>query len=155
VRISTSYNTQINYVAFTVYRAFSIVYHYITDLLRKCFLNIKENICFNKIHALPLIRCSNTIRSNSHTFYINKQKSWSCCLHLVLLLSTSFHVFLYIHTYRSHLIPEGVAEASQIIFRDAQVLPKWLSYGILQTWQVVRSSPSVCSLYQLGMLLIL
>jgi hypothetical protein len=34
----------------------------------------------------------------------------------------------YIHTYHSHFIPEGVAEASQIFLRDAHVLPKLLSY---------------------------
>jgi hypothetical protein len=34
---------------------------------------------------------------------------------------------LYIHTYHSRFIPEGVAEASQILFPDAYVLPKLLS----------------------------
>jgi hypothetical protein len=33
-----------------------------------------------------------------------------------------------IHTYHSLFIPEGIAEASRIILRDAHVLPKWLSY---------------------------
>jgi hypothetical protein len=33
-----------------------------------------------------------------------------------------------VHTYRSRLIPEEVAEASQIFPRDAHVLPKLLSY---------------------------
>jgi hypothetical protein len=33
-----------------------------------------------------------------------------------------------IHTYHSCFIPEGVAEASQIFLRDAQVLPKLFSY---------------------------
>jgi hypothetical protein len=32
--------------------------------------------------------------------------------------------YTYIHTYHSHFIPEGVAEASQIFFRDAHVLLK-------------------------------
>jgi hypothetical protein len=32
-----------------------------------------------------------------------------------------------IHTYHSRFIPEGVAEASQILLRDAHVLPKLLS----------------------------
>jgi hypothetical protein len=30
---------------------------------------------------------------------------------------------LHIHTYHSRLIPEGVAEASQIFLRDSHVLP--------------------------------
>jgi hypothetical protein len=34
----------------------------------------------------------------------------------------------HLHTYHSRLIPEGVAEASQIFLRDAHVLPKWFSY---------------------------
>jgi hypothetical protein len=33
----------------------------------------------------------------------------------------------YIHTYHSRFIPEGVAEASQILLRDAHVLQKLLS----------------------------
>jgi hypothetical protein len=32
--------------------------------------------------------------------------------------------FASIHTYHSHLIPEGVAEASQIFLRGTHVLPK-------------------------------
>jgi hypothetical protein len=32
-----------------------------------------------------------------------------------------------IHTYHSRFIPEGVAEASQILLRDAHVLPTLLS----------------------------
>jgi hypothetical protein len=34
----------------------------------------------------------------------------------------------YVHTYHSRFIPEMVAEASQIFFQDAHVLPKLLSY---------------------------
>jgi hypothetical protein len=33
-----------------------------------------------------------------------------------------------IHTHHSRLIPEAIAEVSQIFFRDAHVLPKWLGY---------------------------
>jgi hypothetical protein len=36
-------------------------------------------------------------------------------------------IYTYIHTYHSRFIPEGVAEASQIL-RDAHVLPKLFSY---------------------------
>jgi hypothetical protein len=35
---------------------------------------------------------------------------------------------LYIHTYHSRFIPEGVAELSQIFLRDTHVLPKLVSY---------------------------
>jgi hypothetical protein len=35
---------------------------------------------------------------------------------------------MYIHTYRSRFIPEGVVEVSKIFLRDAQALPKVLSY---------------------------
>jgi hypothetical protein len=34
------------------------------------------------------------------------------------------YLFIYIHTYHSRFIPEGVAEASQIFLRDTHVLPK-------------------------------
>jgi hypothetical protein len=34
----------------------------------------------------------------------------------------------YIHTYHSRFIPEGVAEVSQIFFRDTYVLPKLIIY---------------------------
>jgi hypothetical protein len=33
-------------------------------------------------------------------------------------------VHTYIHTYRSRIIPEGIAEVSQIFLRDTHVLPK-------------------------------
>jgi hypothetical protein len=35
---------------------------------------------------------------------------------------------LYIHTYHSSFIPEGVAKASQIFLRDVHVLPKLFSF---------------------------
>jgi hypothetical protein len=35
---------------------------------------------------------------------------------------------VYIHTYHSRFIPKGVVEASQILLRDAHVLPKLFSY---------------------------
>jgi hypothetical protein len=37
-------------------------------------------------------------------------------------------VRLYIHTYHSRFIPEGVAEISQIFLRDTHVLPRLVSY---------------------------
>jgi 3-methyladenine DNA glycosylase Mpg len=33
-------------------------------------------------------------------------------------------ILTYIHTYHLRFIPEGVAEVSQIFFRDIHVLPK-------------------------------
>jgi hypothetical protein len=41
----------------------------------------------------------------------------------VLLLAVT-----YIHTYHSGLIPDGVAEVSQIFLRDTHVLPKLVNY---------------------------
>jgi hypothetical protein len=38
------------------------------------------------------------------------------------------HGCLYIQTYHSRYIPEGVAEVSQIYLRDTHVLPKLVSY---------------------------
>jgi hypothetical protein len=35
---------------------------------------------------------------------------------------------IYIHTYPSRFIPEGVVEVSQIFLRDAHALPKLVSY---------------------------
>jgi hypothetical protein len=35
---------------------------------------------------------------------------------------------IIIHTYHSRFIPEGLAEASQMFFRDAHILTKLLSY---------------------------
>jgi hypothetical protein len=38
-------------------------------------------------------------------------------------------IYLYrIHTYHSRFIPDGVAETSQLLLQDAQVLPKLFSY---------------------------
>jgi hypothetical protein len=37
-------------------------------------------------------------------------------------------LLLFIHTYHSRLVAEGVAEVSQIFLRDAHLLPKWHSY---------------------------
>jgi hypothetical protein len=34
------------------------------------------------------------------------------------------------HTYRSRIIPEGIAEASQIFLRDTHVLQKLVSYEV-------------------------
>jgi hypothetical protein len=50
----------------------------------------------------------------------------------------------YMHTYHSRFISERVAEVSQIF--HAHVLLKLVSYGTLQTWQVVSPLPSYCSL---------
>jgi hypothetical protein len=37
---------------------------------------------------------------------------------------------MYIHTYHSRFIPKGAAEASQILHRDAHVLPQSPSYEV-------------------------
>jgi hypothetical protein len=47
-------------------------------------------------------------------------------------------LYTYIHTYHLRFIPEGAAEASQTLLRDAHVLPKLLSYeehGRRDRWQ--------------------
>jgi hypothetical protein len=36
----------------------------------------------------------------------------------------------YFHIYHSRFIPDGVAEASQILFRDTHVLPKLVTYEV-------------------------
>jgi hypothetical protein len=41
---------------------------------------------------------------------------------------TTNKINTYIHTYHSRFIPEGAAEASQILLRDAHVLQKLFSY---------------------------
>jgi hypothetical protein len=41
---------------------------------------------------------------------------------------TCFWANVYVYTYRSPFNPEVFAEASQIFFRDAHVLPKLFSY---------------------------
>jgi hypothetical protein len=38
------------------------------------------------------------------------------------------YIHTYIHTYHSRFIPEGVAEESQIFFRDIHALPKLVIY---------------------------
>jgi hypothetical protein len=38
------------------------------------------------------------------------------------------NTYIYIHTYHSRFIPEGVAEVSQIFLRDTHVVPKLVSY---------------------------
>jgi hypothetical protein len=43
------------------------------------------------------------------------------CRHPLLAF---FPLIIYIHTYHSYLIPEGVTEAHQIFLRDVHVIPK-------------------------------
>jgi hypothetical protein len=43
---------------------------------------------------------------------------------IMIFFSSTF----YMNTYHSRFIPEGVAEASQVFFQDAQALPKLFSY---------------------------
>jgi hypothetical protein len=43
-------------------------------------------------------------------------------------VSVEIYYYNYIHKYHSRFIPEEVAQASQILLRDAHVLPKLLSY---------------------------
>jgi hypothetical protein len=45
-----------------------------------------------------------------------------------ILEALRWHTYTYIHTYHSRSIPEGAAEASQILLRDTHVLPKLVSY---------------------------
>jgi hypothetical protein len=45
--------------------------------------------------------------------------------HLQFDFSANAHEIRDIHTYHSRLIPEGVAEVSQIFLRDTHVLPKF------------------------------
>jgi hypothetical protein len=54
----------------------------------------------------------------------------SCYCNTILTRHTYTEISLNhsLHTYHSRLIPEGVAEASQIFLRDAHVLPKLHSY---------------------------
>jgi hypothetical protein len=46
-----------------------------------------------------------------------------------------------IHTYHSRFIPEGVAEVSQIFFRDTHVLPKLVRYLMRNTAGVRGGKP--------------
>jgi hypothetical protein len=46
-----------------------------------------------------------------------------CNMCILLVLLKNLYV-CKIHTYHSRLIPEGVAETSQILLRDTRVLPK-------------------------------
>jgi hypothetical protein len=50
------------------------------------------------------------------------------------ILETDFNQDINtIHTYHSRFIPGGVAEVFQIFFRDIHVLPKLVSYVLLQS----------------------
>jgi hypothetical protein len=73
-----------------------------------------------------------------------------------LIWDSSYSIFFYdtyTHTYQSRFIPKGVAAASQIVLRDAHVLPKWLSYEKYcrrdRWWAHCRID---CSLSQVGIL---
>jgi hypothetical protein len=61
-----------------------------------------------------------------------------CCHQCTPLVIVSI-----IHTYRSRLIPEGVAEASDIPLRRPRYTKITSQWELLQTWQVVSLSPSV------------
>jgi hypothetical protein len=66
-----------------------------------------------------IVAISRTIESKSSSnwkgAYINIHRSY---------VDLFLHTYTSIHTYRSRLIPDGVTEASQILLRDAHVLPK-------------------------------
>jgi hypothetical protein len=47
-----------------------------------------------------------------------------------------------IQSYHSHFIPEGVTKASQILLRDAHVLPKWLPKHVCMNMSVCIGSGS-------------
>jgi hypothetical protein len=51
--------------------------------------------------------------------------------------------YTYIHTYHSHFILEGVAELSQILLRDAHVLP---NYSAMSTTADVTGSKLIAVL---------
>jgi hypothetical protein len=46
----------------------------------------------------------------------------------LVLQNKKENIKIYIHTYHSRFIPEGVAEVTQIFFRDTHVLSKLVSY---------------------------
>jgi hypothetical protein len=56
------------------------------------------------------------------------EEPFSLCISFRVLLLFYLLLYIRVHTYHSRFIPKGVAEASQIFFRDAHVLPKLFSY---------------------------
>jgi hypothetical protein len=65
-----------------------------------------------------------------HFFFYYRLPGRDCYLAIrpPIVILTTISFYIHIRTYHSRLIPEGVAEASQIFLRDAHVLPKLLSY---------------------------
>jgi hypothetical protein len=68
------------------------------------------------IHVLTLSRRSILLKS------LQFRKSPQIKTIFTRTLNLNIHTCIY--TYHSRFIPEGVAEASQILFRDAHVLPR-------------------------------
>jgi hypothetical protein len=63
-----------------------------------------------------------------HCVIVSKIKIKSNNLSVSSITTVKLILHNYIHTYHSRFIPEGVAEAFQIFFRVAHVLPKLVSY---------------------------
>jgi hypothetical protein len=87
-----------------------------------------------------ILRCSDgdTVPARSEAFLVSRTDykfnriqpqgtPSGCCAYVLGPLCTESYTNL-VHTYHSHFIPEGVAEAFQIFFRNAHVLPKLISY---------------------------
>jgi hypothetical protein len=56
------------------------------------------------------------------------QPDWRLLLNSLFIDTTNLAFVIYIHTYHSRFIPEGVADAAHIFLQDAHVLPKLFSY---------------------------
>jgi hypothetical protein len=106
-----------------------------SEVIKYKIIEYNENT--NKLDKILVshLKFSNTIISfhllrSLHTSFVS-------CTFTNFLIHTSkparWHIldrekYTYIHTYHSRVIPEGVAEVSQIFLRDTHVLPKLVSY---------------------------
>jgi hypothetical protein len=69
-----------------------------------------------------------------------------------LVFYNSKYIHTYIHTYQSRLVPEGVAEASQIFLRDHTFYQNDMAMRNIKDVIGGKPSSSDCSLSQVGML---
>jgi hypothetical protein len=84
----------------------------------------------------------NMLLSKELTVLISRQTAFTCTsMDLPLVTSAVFLAkYIHIHTYHSRLIPEGVAEASQIFLRGG--------YLYVGTFYQITSYDKYCRLYR-------
>jgi hypothetical protein len=98
------------------------------------FLNNKNNFCqywsrCSSVNFFSLVSASrNNIKNKRNQLFLMHINREPTIIYDSLYRKIDLISNIYIHTYHSRFIPDGVAEVSQIFLRDTHVLPKLVSY---------------------------